>query len=156
MIVSNTINFILNLADFDKEKILLAVSILLLVCQGTEYWVRPNTNVDCPLGVPTESCVTLSDIAANNSCYFVSNTQINFLSGIHFITSDTGVWIGIDWPVPTGMEQIHNLSLVGEQTGDVVIHCRGTQVGFSFLKVENLTISRLSITRSKNIENVLL
>ena len=142
------------MTDFSKETLLLIVYSLFLVCHAAQYWVRSNTTVDCPTGVPMERCVTLVDIAANNSKYFVSNTQINFLTGIHFITSDTGIWVGTegyDYPWP----YLHNITLIGEHTDGAIIHCKGTQVGFSFLDVENFTFSRLSITQCGfNIANI--
>ena len=95
--------------------------------------------MDCPTGVPTRRCVTIMDIAGRNSGYFISNTQINFFSGVHSMTSNTGVW--------TDRLEIYNLSLRGEQTGNTVIHCNGTQVGFLFHSVVNFTLSRVSISR---------
>ena len=118
---------------------------MFLVCHGAQYWtVRSNTTVDCPTGVPMESmCHLRSDIAANNSKYFVSNTQMNFLAlAFTFITSDTGIWVGTE-----DYDHLHNITVIGEHTDGAIIPCKGTKVGFSFLGIENFTFSRLSITQ---------
>ena len=86
--------------------------------------MRPNTTVDCPAGVPTGRCVTIMDIAASTSEYFRSNTQINFLAGVHYITNANRMRID--------GSKVTDVSLIGEQ-GNTIIYCNGTQFGFHFL-----------------------
>ena len=120
-------------------------------CHANEYWVRPNITVDCPESVSTDNCVTLPDIAANNSRFFASNTAMYFLHGEHYITSDEDIWIGMydnQWLE----KHTYNVSLEAVELSNVmekqsaIINCRGTKVGFSFVGVANLSLSRLMIT----------
>ena len=107
------------------------------------------------MGVSTEHCVTLSDIAANNSKYFRSNTEIHFLLGVHHITSQLHVdtWIGVPETQISYDEIKVNISLVGRSTESnigccvesAIINCNGTNVGFVFHGVFNLTLSGLKI-----------
>ena len=131
------------------SKYIIWITYLVTLCAGSEYWVRQNSTVDCPAAVLNERCVTIFDMARNNSKYFVSNTIINFLSGVHIINADNGtatagVWIGTIDSVFTG-QRTTNITLIGSQSGNTVIHCNSTQVGFSFLNVVNVIISRLKI-----------
>ena len=108
------------------------------------------------MGVSTENCVTLSDIAANNSKYFRSNNiEIWFLPGVHYITSQTDTWIGVtkNWVTAYSRFTAFNISLIGKTNmtvhncsfGSVTINCNGTNVGFGFKRVFNLTISGIEI-----------
>ena len=108
------------------------------------------------MGVSTEHCVTLSDIAANNSKYFSSNnTEILFLAGVHNIISQSDTWIGEtkNWVTAYSRFTAFNISLIGKTNmtvhngsfGSVTINCSGTNVGFGFHGVSNLTISGLEI-----------
>ena len=126
-----------------------------LHCQASQYWVRPNTTVDCPVGVSTEYCVTLSDIAANNSKYFTSNTEIHFLPGVHSTVSHEDTWIGVarftrydTGKMPT---YVHNVSLSGGDNNSAleslsaIINCRGSKFGLAFYMVSNLSLSELTL-----------
>ena len=103
--------------------------------------------------------MTLSDIAANNSKYFSSNnTEILFLAGVHYVTSQVHLWIGVTEELRF---TVFNISLTvknGEPTfgcsnnhcynnslDSAIINCSGTNVGFAFHGVFNLTISELKI-----------
>ena len=119
--------------------------------------------MDCPEGASTEHCVTLSDIAANNSKYFTSNTEIFFLAGVHNITSQVDTWIGVTEEFTSYWEEytVFNISLSVKNAEptfgcsnnhcytnsleSAIINCSGTNVGFAFRGVSNLTISGLKI-----------
>ena len=122
----------------------------MLHCEASQYWVRPNTTMDCPVGVTTEQCVTLSDIAANNSKYFTSNTEIHFLAGVHNIASHEDAWIRVTGKLSTHM---YNVSLSGVDNKGVfesqvsIINCSSSKFGFAFYLVSNLTLSGLTIIK---------
>ena len=101
------------------------------------------------MGGSTEHCVTLSDIATNNSKYFRSNTEIHFLLGVHYITSQVDTWIGV---IEEPEFSASNISLIGKpnrtlynSVESATINCNSTNVGFTFHRVFNLTISGIKI-----------
>ena len=102
--------------------------------------------------------MTLFDMAANNSKYFTSNTEIFFLPGVHYITSQVNTWIGVTEDLGF---TVFNISLTVKNAEptfgcsnnhcytnsleSAIINCSGTNVGFAFRGVSNLTISGLKI-----------
>ena len=117
--------------------------------------MRSNVTMDCPIGVSTDNCVTLPDIAADNRRYFKSNTVIYFLPGVHYITSHEDIWIGI-YDDQWFEKRMYNISIKAVEQSNVMgtfdkqstvrINCKGTKVGFAFVGVANLLLSRLQIT----------
>ena len=108
--------------------------------------------------------MTLSDIAANNSKYFRSNTEIFFLPGVHNIISQVDTWIGMTEELglpPFYKHTVFNISLTVKNAEptfgcsnnhcytnsleSAIINCSGANVGFAFHGVFNLTISGLKI-----------
>ena len=105
--------------------------------------------------------MTLSDIAANNSKYFRSNTEIFFLPGVHNIISQVDTWIGGLTSFYMFKYTVSNISLTvknarpkfgcsnnhcyNNSLESAIIDCSGTNVGFAFRGVSNLTISGLKI-----------
>ena len=120
-------------------------STLIVQCQDSQYWVRPNISVDCPRGVDAEHCVLLSDIAKNSSKFFTNNTTIHFMGGVHTITSGVDSWISV-----TGSSilasPVQNISISGSNGGEsAIILCQTVKIGFAFYDVKNVSLSGLTI-----------
>ena len=114
---------------------LLLLSSLLHIITSTVYTVTPDDhyypNTTC------HHCHNLQHYLLNITKYFISNTQLLFLPGLHHLHTDLII------------QNVHNISLIGSMangtTLDTVIQCNSS-VGILMNNITNLTVRNVTIT----------
>ena len=101
---------------------------LLQTTTSTVYIVTPDDpNTTC------HHCHNLQHYLLNTTKYFTSNTQLLFLPGLYHLHTDLII------------QNVHNISLVGNTTQDVVIQCVSETAGVLMINITNLAISNMII-----------
>ena len=95
------------------------------------YHIIPSPNHHCPV----ESCLTLSEFAANTNLYLDNNTSLIFLLGNHTISSKLYV-IGIV-----------NFSMISDQSRAGITCETDSMAGFTFNSVNYVNVSNLKFYR---------
>ena len=114
--------------------ILLSVIIIFFNIVSSEvYYITPSPNDSCT----EEPCLTLSQLAANSSVYFNSNTTLLFSSGNHFL--DTEILI----------KSVNEISMLSNFSSPLstTITCDQQFVLFSYDSVNTLAISGLTFVQ---------
>ena len=124
-----------------EMKIAIVVLLLLLsLCQGMEYYVRPTDRELANASCAGQPCLTLSQYVGGFNIYFKSNTVFRFLPGIHHANE------------MLKMENLENVTLEGEKHGEFTmvimdIYCSNHDcAGFCFLNISKLSIQSLSFS----------
>lgn len=105
--------------------------------------IQSSTSLDpCPVG--EWQCLTLNEYMSNSSQYFVSDTTFIFLPGKHQLDIDIR------------LQNLQNVSLIGEPTNTAVTLSLGPQAGLSWMNCENIEIKSVSIVVRGNHENILV
>ena len=114
------------------------MTILSKIPAHTVYTVTPDDhyypNTTC------HHCHNLQYYLLNITKYFTSNTQLLFLPGLHHLHTDLII------------QNIHNISLIGNGTPDTVIIQCNSSVGITINNITNLTLTKLLIENC-TIEN---
>ena len=120
---------------------LLLLSSLFYVTTSTVYTVIPNDhyypNTTC------HHCHNLQHYLLNTTKYLISNTQLLFLPGMHYLYADFSV------------QNVHNVSLIGSTATDSsipvnIIYCNSTDQGIvvhnsSMIIMKNILITRCEL-----------
>ena len=124
-----------------------------------EYWVRPDTMLECPQDIPQHQCVTVTGLVSystNSSLNQGRNIAVHFMPGVH--TPRVGGLILIEnenWNT-TNL----TASITGERTGGAkaVIRCglTGTSIAFVFNQIFHLVFRDIGITNCGNKTGVRL
>ena len=119
----------------------------------TEYWVRPDTVLECPQETPQHQCVTITDLvlySTNGSLTKGSNLTINFLPGVHTPRVEGRILIANE-----NWNSINlTASITGKRSGGsgAVIWCSltSTNIALVFNQISHLVIRDIKITNCGN------
>ena len=99
-----------------------------------EYWVRPDTVLECPQDTPQHQCVTVTDLVSystNSSLNQGRNITIHFLPGVHTPRVEGRILIENENWNTTNL----TATLTGEQSGgtEAVLQCGLTSAKIAFV-----------------------
>ena len=124
--------------------LLLYITVLLTMMSSVNsivYDVTPDDN-KCDYNY----CQDLQYYLLNVVKSFASNTQLNFLPGLHHLPTDLII------------QNVHNISLIGSTTNglapDTIIQCTSS-VGFIMTNITNLTVQNVVIRNCRTIHHSL-
>ena len=116
----------------------LKFSILLMLINAISchvYYITPDDGY-CDNNIPSHHCDNLHNYLLNASKYFTAYTQMNFLPGIHYISTNLSI------------ENVHNISLVGGMANGIhtTIQCSDKQLFIIMTNITQLTMKDMVIT----------
>ena len=107
-----------------------------------EYWVRPDTMLECPQDIPQHQCVTITDLvvySTNSSLNQGRNISIHFLPGVHTPRAEGRILIENEHWKTTNLTAI----IAGEQNDEAKIQCSLAKVAFVFHHIFQSTLNNV-------------
>ena len=126
--------------SFPYIAVILTTALCFTCVTCTVYNVTPNNN-GC------DYCLSLWNLS-NDVKHFTTNTQLNFLPGLHHLSTDLFI------------QNVHNISLIGTTTSitaeNVIIQCTSSPAGITMVNITNLTVQNIIIKNCKSKHDSLL
>ena len=105
--------------------LLIKLSLLLLGTNSNVYYVTPDDE-----HIVDKTIHSLKYYLMNTTKYFVSHSQLHFLSGQHYLQSDFR------------LQNVKNFTINGNKS---IITCKNLSVGIIFINVSNVTLQNIKL-----------
>jgi len=105
--------------------LLIKLTLLLIRANSNVYYVTPDDEHSVGKNIHS-----LKYYLMNTTKYFVSHSQLHFLSGQHYLQSDFR------------LQNVENITINGNKS---IISCRNMSVGIIFINVSNITLQNIKL-----------